>query len=589
MVSRSCLFVDFRRVFCLVLAMTLSHPLLGDERTLRRPVALAVSPNGNTVFAANRDSRSISIVDASIPAVVGEFNVVGRLADIVPIAGDRLLALDEEHAMLLSIELREGTWKIVSSTPVPKYPVRIVLDSSRTNCYVTSLWSRTLTKYEWSPVNETPKRTGELDLPFEPRELCLIQSDSHLVVASAFDAALSVVDLSNFTIARNERLSGHNIGGLAVKSDGGIVWTMQQLSPLAHSTRDDVHWGNMISNVFVELPLHALLNNQTALENQMVQWPLGEPGDAAGDPGAVYNGKNDTVAIALSGVGQVAIGPMPKVHASNGKATSTSEWKRINVGKRPIAIAVAGERLVVANMYSDSLTVIPLENPLKATELCLGEMKERTAEQKGEQLFFDSRLSLNGWMSCHSCHTLGHTNHRLNDNLSDGSFGAPKRVPSLLGVADTSPWAWNGSVTTLEEQVSKSVQNTMHGQIRPEDVNDIVAYLKTLKLPDSTLRTQASNSQVSQGEKLFVEFECATCHAPPTFTTPRTYDVKVTDELGNREFNPPSLRGLVYRSPLLHDGQAKSLPALFNVHQHGLTRQLSEAELTALVAYLQTL
>ena len=609
MVSRSCQLVNLRWVLCFVLASTLSHALLGDERTIRRPVALALSPNGKTVFAANRDARSISIVDVSIPALIGEFAVDGRLTDIVAIAEDRLLALDEEHSKLLSFEFREGTWKIASSTSVPRYPVRIAVDASRTCCYVTSLWSRTLTRYAISSRNgssqaESPqadslqadalqngslKQTGELDLQFEPMELCLTQNDNDLVVASAFDAALSFVDLSAFEIVRTERLSGHNIGGLAVKGDGGLAWTMQQLSPLAHSTRDDVHWGNMISNVLVELPPHAMLNNQIALEKQMVQWPLGEPGDAAGDPGAICIGKDDKIAIALSGVGQVAIGPAPHVQISNKKTTPTSELKRIKVGSRPIAMTVAGERLVVANMYSDSLSVIPLDGSFEAKEVRLGEAKELTAEQKGEQLFFDSRLSLDGWMSCHSCHTLGHTNNRLNDNLSDGSFGAPKRVPSLLGVVDSSPWAWNGSVSTLDEQVSKSVQNTMHGQILPEDVKSLAAFLKTLKLPESSLQQQASKSEVDQGAKLFAEFECASCHAPPAFTTPRVYDVKLADELGNREFNPPSLRGLFYRSPLLHDGRAKSLPEVFQVHQHGVTRQLSDAELAALVAYLKTL
>ena len=48
-------------------------------------------------------------------------------------------------------------------------------------------------------------------------------------------------------------------------------------------------------------------------------------------------------------------------------------------------------------------------------------------------------------MSCHSCHTDGHTNGQLNDNLSDfKTFGAPKRVLSLLGKRDTMPLAWNG-------------------------------------------------------------------------------------------------------------------------------------------------
>ena len=37
-------------------------------------------------------------------------------------------------------------------------------------------------------------------------------------------------------------------------------------------------------------------------------------------------------------------------------------------------------------------------------------------------------------MSCHSCHTDGHTSGRLADTLGDDTFGTPKRVLSLLGL-----------------------------------------------------------------------------------------------------------------------------------------------------------
>ena len=81
-------------------------------------------------------------------------------------------------------------------------------------------------------------------------------------------------------------------------------------------------------------------------------------------------------------------------------------------------------------------------------------------------------------MSCHSCHTDGHTNSLLSDTLGDGSYGAPKRVPSLLGVAATGPWTWTGSIPRLEDQVRKSIVTTMHGA-KPTDqqVADLTAYL----------------------------------------------------------------------------------------------------------------
>ena len=54
----------------------------------------------------------------------------------------------------------------------------------------------------------------------------------------------------------------------------------------------------------------------------------------------------------------------------------------------------------------------------------------------------------------------------------------------------------------------------------------------------------------------------------PEYTSPERYDIGLTDEVGNREFNPPSLRGVSRRDTLLHDGRAKSLEAVFQKERH---------------------
>jgi cytochrome c len=133
-------------------------------------------------------------------------------------------------------------------------------------------------------------------------------------------------------------------------------------------------------------------------------------------------------------------------------------------------------------------------------------------------LFFDGRLSHDGWMSCHSCHTDGHTNGQLNDNLSDGSFGAPKRVLSLLGVSETGPWAWNGQVETLEEQITNSIQKTMQGAAaKQEQVAALAAFLKTFSAqPAIADSSDSSEVEIQRGEKLFHSLGCRRCHTPPT-------------------------------------------------------------------------
>ena len=55
----------------------------------------------------------------------------------------------------------------------------------------------------------------------------------------------------------------------------------------------------------------------------------------------------------------------------------------------------------------------------------------------------------------------------------------------------------------------------------------------------------------------------------------------------------PSLRGVGYRAPLIHNGCAATLKDRFDPtcggDKHGMTAQLSDAQVDDLIAYLQTL
>ena len=59
--------------------------------------------------------------------------------------------------------------------------------------------------------------------------------------------------------------------------------------------------------------------------------------------------------------------------------------------------------------------------------------------------------------------------------------------------------------------------------------------------------------------------------------------------MGNRRFNPPSLRGVSQRAAFFHDGRATSLRDVFHLYHHPSNTLLAEAELTDLIAYLQTI
>ena len=161
-------------------------------------------------------------------------------------------------------------------------------------------------------------------------------------------------------------------------------------------------------------------------------------------------------------------------------------------------------------------------------------------------------------MSCHSCHTDGHTNGLLSDTLGDGSYGAPKRVPSLLGVAATGPWTWTGSMDRLEDQVRKSIATTMHGTKPTESqVADLTAYLATLAPPSPRLLGRRARtippSLAARRSSSRGSARAATSR--PSTRRPERYDVGLVDEVGNHEFNPPSLRAVSRRDAFFHDGR----------------------------------
>jgi cytochrome c peroxidase len=245
----------------------------------------------------------------------------------------------------------------------------------------------------------------------------------------------------------------------------------------------------------------------------------------------------------------------------------------------------------VANTLADSVSVVDLVAEKVQAEVRLGPLPRLGAAGRGELLFYDARLSHDGWLSCHSCHTDGHTNGLVADNLTDGSLGTPKRVLSLLGVGDTGRWAWNGKMPDLESQVRKSVESTMQGaQPSAEQVKDLAAYLRSLPPPPPlTPAGRADAEAVRRGREVFDRHSCGSCHAPPTYTSDGAYNVGLSDEAGNTHFNPPSLRGVSQGGPYFHDNRAATLEEVFTRRRHQLRGEMSKRELADLLAFLRSL
>jgi mono/diheme cytochrome c family protein len=125
----------------------------------------------------------------------------------------------------------------------------------------------------------------------------------------------------------------------------------------------------------------------------------------------------------------------------------------------------------------------------------------------------------------------------------------------------------------------------------PQNLHALEGWVFALKpLPPSRA---TDDPKAMRGQELFNSREvgCAACHAGAKLTNNLSYDVGTGADV---PLQVPSLIGVGSRTPLIHTGCAKTLydrfdPSCGGGDAHGHTSQLSEADIDALVAYMQSL
>lgn len=558
----------------------------GDDATMprapssarRKPVALALAENG-WLYVANQATGTVSVIDTEAREVVTEHAAGRALTDLaITPNGRALLAVDAVENRLLVISRNGEKLTVEVRVKVAPDPVSIAASPDGTVCTVASRWSRRLTIVA---LGGEPHVARALELPFAPRRQVFVDGSKQLVVADAFGGGLALIDVEKGAIESVRKVQAHNIGGLTTSGDGArLLLTQQYLNAMAKTGADDIHWGFLMTNSVRSLPIAAVRKPAEDLIFGVRLDHLGEPGRGAGDPSGLAALPGGLIVTALAGVNEVAIGPIESADAT-----------RIAVGRRPTAVVATADGRVayVANTLDDTVSAVDVKAGAVVATIPLGQVPPETAlVDLGERLFHDATLSHEGWMSCQSCHTDGHASTVKADTLGDGSYGAPKRTLSLLGIADTAPYAWDGKVATLEEQVKKSFATTLRGKPPGDEAAcAVAAYLCTL--PPAPPRAERDTEAVERGRAVFATRRCERCHTPPSYTSSRAYDVGLTDEVGNMFFNPPTLRGVSQRGALFHDSRARSIEEVITRFRHPDKVEISERDAADLAAFLRSL
>jgi cytochrome c peroxidase len=264
---------------------------------------------------------------------------------------------------------------------------------------------------------------------------------------------------------------------------------------------------------------------------------------------------------------------------------------------------------------------VPADNPMSDAKVALG-----------RRLFYDADLSLDGTISCGTCHeqhrafTEGNASH-------PGVGGVPGRrnVMALANAAYFTPLTWaDPTQHGLEQQMLVPLQGThpvemgmagkdaelakrlsadpcyqqMFAAAFPDTGGriDVAAVGKALASFERTLISYdapydrfrrgdktAMSDTAQRGLKLFTVRHCETCHAEPDFTDLKFHNIGLYDEDGAGAYpardhglievtqragdegrvRTPSLRNVALTGPYMHDGSVKSLADAIRRHLDG--------------------
>ncbi len=303
-------------------------------------------------------------------------------------------------------------------------------------------------------------------------------------------------------------------------------------------------------------------------------------------------------------------------------------------------LAMAGFCMFLLSVFAQAngpITPLPFSidvNPRKA--------------ELGEKLFFETRLSKDGTISCASCHNLEWGSGTDLKPVSVGVDGqrGERNAPTVINSVFNFTQFWDGRAETLIEQALEPVVNPIEmgmeswddaidnikkddfykssfdivygGKMTAENVADAIAeFQKTLISTNSPFdqflrgNSRAITENQKRGYQLFQAYGCVACHQGQNVGGNMFQKFGVLKDIslqagtlgrdlgrfnvtGNqwdkRVFKVPSLRLAVKTPPYFHDGSVATIDEAVDIMiQFQLGREVPEADKSAIVDFLSTL
>ncbi|CAN5659201.1 hypothetical protein BH09MYX1_BH09MYX1_64860 [soil metagenome] len=189
-------------------------------------------------------------------------------------------------------------------------------------------------------------------------------------------------------------------------------------------------------------------------------------------------------------------------------------------------------------------------------------------------------------IACASCHAEGGDDGRT-WILRKPMQAIPRRTPSLRGtLAGTAPYHWNGEEPSLDALFTDVMRERMRGPVL--DAAQSEAFARWLERLPPPMRTPPSDvSAATRGQELFLGAgKCTNCHGASGIPSEGSFDIGKDDPM-----QAPSLTGVRFRAPYMHDGCASALEQRFEPQCGGYAHggALSGPQIADVLVYLKTL
>jgi len=586
------------------------------------PETLIASHDGKWLYIAEATARRVTAVDVAKGSVVESYAVPGTPTGLALDDADNLLCvtLGEVGGKVVLLNLRTG--KAAGVVAAGHTPTAPVLSLNGRTLYVCNRFDNEVMVVDL-PV---AKATARIPVTREPVAAALSPDGKFLFVANhlptgpanvqRISSVIDVVDTESRKVTSSIRLPNGAIAlqCMCLSADGKILYVP---STLAHfmlsATQVERGWMNSSA-------LHLIDVEKRKLRHSIL---LDDENLGAANPwGVVCSPDGKYICVAHAGTHEVSLIDQPALLAKLAKAPRRDELslsddayealtdnpaddlnfligirQRIKLkGNGPRGVAIACEKLYVAEYFSGSLGIVDLASTEHAVQsVPLGSQPPMTLQRKGEMLFHDAAtMCFQQWQSCSTCHPDGRADAVNWDLLNDG-IGNPKNTKSLLFSVQTPPCTARGIRENADAAIRAGMKFIQFMDATDEKANALHAYIDSLTpLPSSHLVNGQLSPAGERGRAVFEKAQCAACHFGPFFTDMKMHDVGTGDGLDpDGRYDTPTLREVWRTAPYLHDGRAATLEEVltkFNPKdRHGKTSDLNPGERRDLAEYVKSL